>query len=339
MVLNERNKIINFIRNFLDFFGVDPGRRQKLFQVLCLVIRFFSKLGKDYLRTDSELRLYSTFLRYLYDEKLLSKKIDILKKNLDQESQELIDELISRYKYILTNSILSKDLFSEKEKMEQKNMMWKKIKKKYPNFIHGCIATYKYHNGLKFIPKEALNEAKDKSVIDAGGYDGDSAIMFRMNYEFGKIYSFEPLNKNFLQLKKNIKQLGINDVFPINEGLSDKCMKCGIVDDGASSFLIENKESEDINVTTIDDFVNERKLEVGLIKMDIEGFESKAIRSAVKTIKENKPILSISIYHSREDFFEIKPFIESFGANYKFKIIKLDPYSLVSETVLVGWVE
>jgi hypothetical protein len=36
-----------------------------------------------------------------------------------------------------------------------------------------------------------------------------------------------------------------------------------------------------------------------------------------------KPILLISIYHNKKDFFEIKPLIESWNLGYTFKIRKL----------------
>lgn len=338
IIFKERMKIIRLIRYFLDLLGIDPGKRQNLFKALSLITRIFAGTGNDFLRTDSEFRLYSSFSKYLYNDTLLKQKTDVLKKNLDAESCRLIDKLLNRYKYLFSNSIINNDLFDEEEKREQKNIKWNQIKKRYPSFINGCISTYKYHSGLKILPKEILDNFENKAVIDAGAYDGDSALVFRMNYKFGDIFSFEPLKENFLYLEKNIKNLHLNAVFPMNKGLGDKNMKCGIVNNGAGSFISKVNGLEKTELITIDEFANERKLDVCLIKMDIEGFELKALQGAVETIKKNKPVLLISIYHSGEDFFEIKPFIESLCSDYIFKIIKTDPHELVSETTLVGWV-
>ncbi len=51
------------------------------------------------------------------------------------------------------------------------------------------------------------------------------------------------------------------------------------------------------------------------------------LSGAVETIKSQKPMLFISIYHSVEDFFEIKPWIENLDLGYKFEIIKEQPWT------------
>ena len=42
-----------------------------------------------------------------------------------------------------------------------------------------------------------------------------------------------------------------------------------------------------------------------------------------KTIKKDKPVLAISIYHSANDFFYIKRYIEEMNLGYKFYIKKV----------------
>jgi len=71
---------------------------------------------------------------------------------------------------------------------------------------------------------------------------------------------------------------------------------------------------------SIDEFVEERALNVGLIKLDVEGAEYEVVLGVKETIMKQKPILVISLYHTFKDFFEIKPLIESWGLGYKFEI-------------------
>jgi hypothetical protein len=59
---------------------------------------------------------------------------------------------------------------------------------------------------------------------------------------------------------------------------------------------------------------------VSVIKLDIEGMELATIQGAKKTIVRDKPILLISIYHTPEDFFEIRPLIESWNLGYYFMV-------------------
>ena len=94
--------------------------------------------------------------------------------------------------------------------------------------------------------------------------------------------------------------------------------------------------TEKIEVTTIDTECKDKK--VGLIKMDIEGFEYFAIKGGLETIKRDKPVLLISIYHTGKDFFEIPPMIKSCVSEYMFRYLDLMPSSPITEKILVGYV-
>ena len=73
--------------------------------------------------------------------------------------------------------------------------------------------------------------------------------------------------------------------------------------------------------------------------MDIEGNELEAIRGAEQVIRRDRPLLAISIYHRPVDFFRIKPLIESMHLGYQFMIRKLTYHDLVSEIMLLGYVD
>ena len=70
--------------------------------------------------------------------------------------------------------------------------------------------------------------------------------------------------------------------------------------------------------------------------MDIEGAAKLAVLGALNTIKNYRPILVISIYHTPEEFFEIKPLIEKLDIKYKFMIKNLNPIDYFEhETILL----
>ena len=98
-----------------------------------------------------------------------------------------------------------------------------------------------------------------------------------------------------------------------------------------------NLDGKDLKLTTIDDFVKRNNLDkIGLIKMDIEGAAKLAVLGALNTIKNYRPILVISIYHTPEEFFEIKPLIEKLDIKYKFMIKNLNPIDYFEhETILL----
>ncbi len=93
--------------------------------------------------------------------------------------------------------------------------------------------------------------------------------------------------------------------------------------------------SEEIEITTLDKFVKENNLNVGLIKVDIEGAEQDFLKGALNTIKTQKPTLLLSIYHSMDDYLSIKPFIESLNLGYRFRVYHPDDGKVMFETLLI----
>ena len=55
-----------------------------------------------------------------------------------------------------------------------------------------------------------------------------------------------------------------------------------------------------------------------MIKMDIEGAETEALKGAKMIIKRDKPVLAISIYHKPEDIIELPELISDIHEGYKF---------------------
>ncbi|MEM2032456.1 MAG: FkbM family methyltransferase, partial [Candidatus Woesearchaeota archaeon] len=71
----------------------------------------------------------------------------------------------------------------------------------------------------------------------------------------------------------------------------------------------------------------------------IEGYEYNAILGAEKTIKKYKPVLSISLYHTPRDFFEIPKLLKQWVPEYKMRFLNLNPLSPILERTLLAYVE
>ena len=52
-----------------------------------------------------------------------------------------------------------------------------------------------------------------KIIFDVGGHNGESILLFNKNFNFFKIYTFEPLENNFLKLKINTKKIAKKIVY------------------------------------------------------------------------------------------------------------------------------
>jgi hypothetical protein len=70
---------------------------------------------------------------------------------------------------------------------------------------------------------------------------------------------------------------------------------------------------------------------ISFIKMDIEGSELAALQGAMNIIKNQRPVLAISVYHKFFDIIEIPRFLSSLGIDCEYY---LRHYTLnASETV------
>jgi len=179
-------------------------------------------------------------------------------------------------------------------------------------------------------PLEIQRRVAGKDIIDGGGFIGDSAMLFTEHHP-RKVYTFEanpgtvPTMRRIIE--ENAAKLGNKkdkiEIIPLALGRSKGTLAFysrGECDAGATTRVVGTTPAHEVSMVSIDEFVGERALNVGLIKLDVEGVEYDTILGAKETIIQQKPILIVSIYHTFKDFFEIKPLIESWGLGYKFEI-------------------
>lgn len=201
--------------------------------------------------------------------------------------------------------------------------------------------------GLDEIGLKLNTKVKGKTVLDCGAYTGDSACMFVEYYEIKNVFAFEPDFKTYEILQKFITKNNLHKkIIPFQKGVGDKKDYLKIykgsdtIDAGASfsnARLDQREFGEKIEITTIDHEVKKYNLKVGVIKLDIEGFEKKAIEGAINTVKEQKPILIISLYHNPVDFFEIKPLLDKLDLGYRFIIRRSEVVISLGDIVLIAY--
>lgn len=268
--------------------------------------------------------------------------IDEFIKNFDQKSKIAVKLFLERSYYVFTHNLLDTNKqFNKKERLllpeVKKFAENQKLDLQLPIEIYENSIFY-YDYGLKCLPKKVINSLEGKDFIDGGAYVGDTALMFEKNYNPKNIYAFEPEIKNYAEMLKTIDMNNLNKTIPINMALAKKEGVMKIKSDGINSW-ITNDGDQDVNVTTIDNFASENNLLIGVIKLDLEGYELYALDGAKISIKKFEPVLLIAIYHNGKEFFETIDFIKNISPNYKFIIRKLNPEYPFVETMLIAWVE
>jgi len=283
---------------------------------------------------------------YFENHSTIEDKLSILKENLDEESIKTIDNVFERYVFMLPSQkykkafLCNKHEFFTKEEINGQNQKIKIDKEKYklPQGIYYETSIFQYGHGLKLLPENVLEYIKDKDFIDGGAFVGDSAI-FMNGFTSGKVHSFEPDRKNFALLQETIGLNRLEDkIIPYELGIADENKEIKVYSSVFCNSVLQTREKSNpiiINTTSIDNFVKNNAITIGLIKLDVEGNEFEAIQGAINTINEQKPVLLISVYHHPKDFLEIKPLIESLNLDYKFMVKKLNDFSPTYETMLI----
>jgi len=162
--------------------------------------------------------------------------------------------------------------------------------------------------------------------------------MYEKLYQPRKIIAFEPEHNNYKLLLKTINKNNLKKVIPENLGIGEESGKLKFSSKSLNSYIINNGDQE-INIITIDDYMLRHNLDIGLIKLDVEGFELEVLKGAVNCIKKNRPVLLISIYHNGREVFETINFINKLNPNYRCIIRRLNPLTPIFELVLIYWDE
>lgn len=317
--------------------------------------RNLSLYRKYYFDPDYDRKHQQSFIKYLSDTTTITKKYQNLVSKLDVDSIDTINLIMKRLQLIMNSLNTTLDIFTRYEqgilrmKSDEFNAHIIKISEELFCYKHYKLTqnsfspeVFYYKFGLDRLI--SLDSKCKDDFIDVGAYIGDSALILSPLTQ-GKVFAFEAFKESYDIMQKTIELNHLNNVIPVNMALGseEKIISLNIRENEASGNGCVKREGvtyiDEIQVAqdTLDNYVVKNNLNVGLIKVDIEGAEQDFLVGAIETIKKFKPILIISIYHSADDFFNIKPKLEALGLGYTFKIFKpILERSIISETLLLA---
>lgn len=160
---------------------------------------------------------------------------------------------------------------------------------------------------------EEFMEFSEEIFVDAGGFDGDTSETFAKRYpDYKKIILFEPSLKNMTAARNRLSEYRNIEYHSI--GLSDSAGTLNFNQDAGSASAITSTAGSMISVNALDSIVTEP---VTFIKMDLEGWEMKALSGSRDHIARDRPKLAIAVYHDSSDFRLVHQFIGEFCHEYK----------------------
>jgi FkbM family methyltransferase len=165
------------------------------------------------------------------------------------------------------------------------------------------------------------------AVLDVGANIGNHTVYF--SSMFSKVYSFEPNPDAFQLLQFNTRTITKNNIACHNAGLSDQPEVLRLAIDptniGSSSFLDKTSENyRECTLSTIERIADINET-VSLIKVDVEGYELKALKGLSYIILRDSPMIVFEqlmgeFTHNTSPAIE---FLSSHG--YRFSVIKTFP--------------
>ena len=149
--------------------------------------------------------------------------------------------------------------------------------------------------------EDVLDLKPGEVFVDAGGYDGETALAFiKRCADYKSIHFFEPDPGNIELARSNLTKQ--RNVYFYTMGLGESKKKLKFRSGEGSSSKISETGDFVIKVDAIDNLIEEP---VSMIKMDIEGAEGMALTGARSHILKDHPKLAICCYHKMDDLWKI----------------------------------
>jgi FkbM family methyltransferase len=172
-----------------------------------------------------------------------------------------------------------------------------------------------------YFPKNLWSLNEEEHFVDCGAFNGDSVLMFlkKVGMKFRQITAYEPDPRNIKAFKKNLAHLPAQHqekILLVNAALGAKSDMLNFSISGTAGSAVNDSADFKIQCVALDD--EHRSAPPTFLKMDIEGYELKALAGAREMIAKDAPILAITTYHKVEHLWQIPLLIKSFRPDYKF---------------------
>ena len=231
-----------------------------------------------------------------------AQRFSALISGLDNESRNTVSDIIHRMGMIADGNKSLQDVYTQREQEEFVRMndeFSSKIVKLNDNlyYYNGYYLPVNQFDSSVFFTRygidklTTLDSVRNKHIIDAGGYVGDTALLFS-SYTDKSIHVFEASPSNMDIIRETIRLNQLENIVPVSKALGEKSGTAtfSLGERNSCNSLVERPGYNypnhiEVPVITLDDYVRENNLEVGLIKVDIEGGEQLLLKGAVETIR------------------------------------------------------
>lgn len=189
---------------------------------------------------------------------------------------------------------------------------------------------YKITGDIRYLENAFSTEEEDFALlcehdihvaIDGGAYDGDTArTLISHHPEVEHLYAVEPDARTYRKLSAYAEREAPGRIIPISAALWSDFGEADFAASGnRNSSLVSSSYEHKVAQTaliTVDALASD--IHIDYIKYDLEGAEKEALIGSLATIRRDRPILAVSLYHRSEDLFALPLFVHALGLGYRF---------------------
>ncbi|MEI7429026.1 MAG: FkbM family methyltransferase [Betaproteobacteria bacterium] len=194
--------------------------------------------------------------------------------------------------------------------------------------LHPCPSVRGGPENHYYFNNDVVRLSNKETIVDCGAFDGDTLEQFLLaSQHFPNAtytaHCLEPDPVNFSKLAENIPANDNVHLYKIGAWsgkatLDFEDSTATSVNQPSSAKIGCQGTGIKIEVDALDTLLAGEQ--VTFIKMDIEGAEKEALQGATELIAKCRPTLAISIYHLRDDIFQIPLLIDKTCAGYRFHL-------------------
>jgi FkbM family methyltransferase len=124
-------------------------------------------------------------------------------------------------------------------------------------------------------------------ALDIGAHHGQTALGYVSKFPGCRVFAFEPVSSNFATLCE--ATAAYPTIIPVHAAVGDQAGSHDIwlsAENSQAHSLVTatGRRTECVDVLTIDDFCRSRQITPDFIKLDVEGYELKALAGAKETL-------------------------------------------------------
>ena len=177
-----------------------------------------------------------------------------------------------------------------------------------------------YRHGAIFLDPAVTARLEGGVFYQCGSFCGASLIAMNL-YKPAMMYGFEPSEGNTPFLQSNVVRAGLDKTGKVE-------LYSLFMAERAGRVAMQDRDKDgkpcrrEVQATSLDIFEKKKAVEgrVAWIQADVAGMGRRVILGAETMIKRDKPLVTVAIHHSPDEFFGIAPLLKQWVPEYKLMI-------------------